>query len=163
ERVVTDAGAEPSDAATDLDAAPSKPDAGRVPQTTTPVDASLDIQFLVIATVLEMERSLTARCPCLTVAGEYDSTSECLSAVSLGRHWIDCASRVDLSAQDSAETRENLRCNIAQLSLRSECLMGSSCAADAIAACMTQSLDCAEIPYELISQVVSECKITLSR
>lgn len=157
ERVVIDASIQLHDAG--QDAGPGKLDA----EPSAPVDASLDIQFLVIATLLEMERSLIARCPCLTAAGEYDSASECLNAVNLGRNWIDCANRVDLSAHDNEETRENLRCNIAELSLRSECLMGSSCAADAIATCMTQSHDCTELPYELLSNVVSECMITLSR
>jgi hypothetical protein len=161
ERVVIDASTQLHDAGHDAstDAGPRKLDA----ETSAPVDASLDIQFLVIATLLEMERSLIARCPCLTAAGEYDSVSECLRAHNLGRNWIDCANRVDLSAHDNDETRESLRCNIAELSLRSECLMGSSCAADAIAMCMTQSLDCTELPYEVISNVVSECMITLSR
>ena len=157
EHVVTDAGAKLDDAGTDAGA--PKADA----EPSTPIDASLDIQFLVIATLLEMERSLIARCPCLTAAGEYDSAAECLRAVNLGRNWIDCANRVDLSAHDNNETRESLRCNIAELSLRSECLMGSSCAADAIAMCMTQSLNCTGLPYEVISNVVSECMITLSR
>lgn len=160
-QVATGASAERSDAGTD--AATSKLDAGRAPDKTSPTDASLDIQFLVIATLLEMERSLIARCPCLTAAGEYESASECLSTVNLGRNWIDCANRVDLSAHDSDEARDNLHCNIAELSRRSECLMGSSCAPPAIATCMTQTLDCTELPYELIGKVVSECKIALSR
>jgi hypothetical protein len=161
ERAVTDAGTAFQDAGHDAgtDTGARALDA----ETSMQIDASLDIQFLVIATVLEMERSLIARCPCLTAAGEYDSASECLSAVNFGRNWIDCANRVDLSAHDNDETREGLRCNIAELSLRSECLMGSSCAADAIAMCMTQSLQCTGLPYELISNVVSQCMITLSR
>lgn len=165
ERVVLDAGTALQDAGHDAGhdagkgAAAPKLDAG--PK--TPTDAALDIHFLLIATLLEMERSLLARCPCLTAAGEYDSASDCLSAVNFGRSWIDCANQVDVSAHDTEEIRESLRCNIAELSLRSECLMGSSCAADAIAMCMTQSLACAGIPFEVIGEVVSECKITLSR
>lgn len=161
ERTVADSGPARSDAG------PSSAHAtGPVlvaPSPATTVAAEVDLPFLVIATILEMERSLIARCPCLTAAREYDSASECLRAVSLGRHWIDCANRVDFSGHDSEEMRENLRCNIAELSLRSECLMGSSCTSDAIATCMTQSLSCGVLPYELISNVVSECKITLSR
>lgn len=166
EHALADSGTAPSDAGQD---ATDATDATGVPipvldaAPATPIDASVDLPFLLIAVLLEMERSLIARCPCLTAAGEYDSASECLSRTSLGRNWIDCANRVDLSGYDSDETREALRCNVEQLSLRSDCLMGSSCASDAIAACMTQTLNCADLPYELISKVVTECMITLSR
>jgi len=127
------------------------------------VDASVDLHFLVIATLIEIERTLIARCPCLTAAGEYDSEAECLSGVSIGRNWVDCANRVDLTSDDSDARRENLRCNIAELSLRTECLSGSSCAQEAIAACMAQSLECPVLPYDVISKVVTECTIALSR
>jgi hypothetical protein len=149
-RAVGDAGAEPRDSAThEPDAAP-------------PGTASFDLHFLVVAALLEMERSLIARCPCLTLQGEYDSASQCRSAVALGSHWIECANRIDLSAFDSTETRESLRCSVAELSQRSECLMGSACTADAIAGCMTQSFGCM-LPLELFSQVASTCEISLSR
>lgn len=143
------------------DAAVHRTDAGRSLAST--VDASVDLHFLVIATLLEMERSLVARCPCLTAAGEYESESQCRSALSLGSNWIDCANRVDLRSDDSDQTREKLRCNIEELSVRTECLTGSSCAKDAIAMCMTQSLGCPVPPYDLLSKVVSECTIALSR
>lgn len=127
------------------------------------VDAAVDLHFLVLAILLEMERSLVVRCPCLTANGLYESASECLSAVSLGRGWIDCANQIDLSAYDDAMTREDLRCSIAELTVRTECLMASTCSNDAVAMCMTQSLDCEPLPFELLSSVVSACMITLSR
>jgi hypothetical protein len=127
------------------------------------VDASVDLHFLLITALLEMERTLVARCPCLTADGQYESESECRGAVNLGRNWVDCASQLDLSQQDEPEIRENLRCNISELSLRTECLTGSACSDVAVAMCMTQSLGCQVLPFELLSEVVSECKIALSR
>lgn len=126
-------------------------------------DAAIDLHFLLIAAILETERSLVARCPCLTASDVYENMSDCLSSMSLGRSWVDCANRLDLSAFDGAATRENLHCNIAQLTQRTECLMASACDEGAIARCMTQSLGCAVLPWQIFSAVASECAIAFSR
>jgi hypothetical protein len=126
------------------------------------VTANLDIHFLLISAVIEIERSLHARCPCLTETGQYESMRECIDAVSLGRDWVDCANKIDLSGQDDETVRANLRCNIEELTQRSECLMGSACREDAIAACMTQSLGCPMPPLDALSRVAVECNIAFS-
>jgi hypothetical protein len=144
-------------------------DAGRPPDvatTTQPVasaDASIDLHFLLIAAMIEVERSLIARCPCLIENGAYDSMSQCVKAVSLGRDWVDCANTLELSDQDDDALRDSLRCNIEELTQRSECLMGSACSDEAVATCMTQSLGCAMLPLDALSRVTVECGIALSR
>jgi hypothetical protein len=155
-----DSGAHAADAAAgDAGTNPTARDAGQPAS----VDASVDLHFLLITALLEMERTLVVRCPCLTANEQYESESECRRAVNLGRSWIDCVNQLDLSAYDELATRENLRCNIAELSLRTECLMVSACSDSAVAMCMTKSLGCSVLPFELISEVVSACKIALSR
>lgn len=157
-RPIEDAVAVSSDAG--VDASPQNAsDDGEV----APVKASVDLHFLLISALIEMERSLVARCPCLTAAGAYESVTTCMNTVSLGRDWIDCVDRADFSHADNESIRENLRCNIAELNERTECLMGSSCAEAAIAACLTQSRGCPGLPYEVFSEVATNCMIALSR
>jgi hypothetical protein len=125
-------------------------------------EASLDVHFLLIATFLEIERSLLARCPCLTDMGLYETRADCNRAVGLGHDWVACANMLDLSQQDSEQVRATLRCNVEELSQRSECLMGSACREEAIAACMTDGLGCPMLPLNLFSEVATECRIALS-
>jgi hypothetical protein len=156
-----DAGAKRADASDPRD----EEDAGRqdaAVQDAT-VKGELDLRSLLIAELIETESSLVARCSCLTASGVYESMSKCLDAVSLGRNWVDCANALDLSAQDSPEIRANLRCNIQELSQRSQCLLGSSCSDTDIAACMTATLNCAKLPLELLSQIAVQCHIAFSR
>jgi hypothetical protein len=124
--------------------------------------AAPNLHFLLIAAVLEVERSLIARCPCLTADGHYESEVECVRAVSLGRDWVDCANDMDLSGLDDAESRASLRCNIEEISERTECLMASSCNADAVAECMSKTLGCSMLPLNLLSRVTVECSIAFS-
>jgi hypothetical protein len=123
----------------------------------------VDLHFLLVTLLLEMERSLVARCPCQVANGVYKSDAECRRAVNLGQSWVDCVNQRDLSAYEEPELHEPLRCNIAELVQRSECLMGSPCSDDAVAACMMQNLGCPELPYQLLSEVVVECGVALSR
>jgi hypothetical protein len=161
ERALThsDASVQAGEPTGDADVDPAGRDAGK----SASANPAVDLNFLLLATLLETERTLIARCPCLIVSGQYESMPECLSALSLGRSWIDCANQVDLRAHDSAATRDNLRCNVAELTQRTECLMGSACKEDAVAACMIQNLGCSLLPWELLSSVASECMIAFSR
>jgi hypothetical protein len=125
-------------------------------------DASLDLHALLIAALIETERTLIARCPCLTEAGQFESMQACVRALSLGRTWVDCANALDLTGMDHAQVRANLHCSLEELTQRTECLTGSGCASADVAACMSQSLGCPQLPLDLLSRVAVECSIGLS-
>ena len=125
-------------------------------------DASLDLHDLLIVALIETERTLLVRCPCLAEKGIYKSRQECVENVSLGRSWVDCANALDLTGMDDAMVRANLRCSIEELMQRTDCLMASSCSDDAVAACMSLTLDCPMLPLNTLSRVAVECDIGFS-
>ncbi|HET8934945.1 MAG TPA: hypothetical protein VFN67_15965 [Polyangiales bacterium] len=125
-------------------------------------DASLDLHDLLIVALIETERTLLARCPCLAEKAVYKSMRECVEHVSLGRSWVECANALDLTGMDDAEVRANLRCSIEELLQRTDCLMGSACTDEAVATCMSQSLDCPMLPLNVLSRVAVECDIGFS-
>lgn len=136
--------------------AAAKPDAGPKQK------VSPDVHTLLITALLELERTLLARCPCYVEKGLYETKQACVDAVSLGRSWVDCANAADLGELDDVQARANLRCTIEELSQRTECLMGSACTDEAVATCMTQSLGCPMLPLDPLSQVAVECTIAFS-
>jgi hypothetical protein len=125
-------------------------------------DASLDLHDLLIVALVETERTLLARCPCLAEKAVYKSMQECVDRVSLGRSWVECANALDLTGMDDAEIRANLRCSIEELMQRTDCLMGSACTDEAVAICMSQSLNCSMLPLNVLSRVAVECDIGFS-
>lgn len=125
-------------------------------------DASLDLHDLLIVALIETERTLLARCPCLAEKGIYKSMQECIDSVSLGRSWVECANALDLTGMDDAMVRANLRCSIEELMQRTDCLMASSCSDEAVAVCMSQTLNCPMLPLNTLSRVAVECNIGFS-
>lgn len=144
---------------------PAKPlsDAGKDAGPQLGGDTPPDLHALLIATLIETERALIARCPCLAEIGSFKSKQECVRALSLGRDWVECSNATDLTGQDDAAVRANLRCNLQELSQRTECLTGSSCDEKAVVACMSPSLSCPMLPLDVLSHVAVECSISLSR
>lgn len=125
-------------------------------------DASLDLHDLLIVALIETERTLLARCPCLAETGVYKTMQECVDHVSLGRAWVECANALDLTGMDDAMVRANLRCSIEELMQRTDCLMGSACNNDAVAECMSLTLNCPMLPLDVLSRVAVECSIGFS-
>lgn len=160
-RQVTDAADQPSPRLTDAGADENEPDDGAL-DAGRAGDITADLHLLLIAALIETERSLTARCECLVQGGRYPSVAECDEAVSFGRDWVDCVNGLDLSGMDQADVRAGLHCTIEQTAQRGECLMGSSCNDEAVAACMTAGLDCPMVPLDLLSQLVTHCSIAFS-
>lgn len=160
---VADAAAQSAPSAT-----PSRSDAGRLDRFDADAgpgpsgEVMPDLHFLLVTMLVEIDRSMLARCPCQVAGGDYATIRDCVDTVSLGRDWVDCVNSLDLTGEDAAPLRDNLHCNIEELMQRSECLEVSSCSEQDVQVCLSKANGCPMPPLMVLSRLATECPILFS-
>jgi hypothetical protein len=127
-------------------------DAGQAPSNSTPADA----HFSVTAFLLEIERGTFLTCPCSVQRGEYPSMQDCVEKVSFKPGWQACVAGVELPGEE-ADVSARLRCALAELQHRNNCLEPAPCTSTVMALCQADTLHCPKLDPGVLTAVIDVC------